>query len=61
MKRCGDFSTVMKIKNTGINSRTVDVHLTALSCRYTGIQTTELKDAYSTTVLEPNAGITILY
>lgn len=55
MQRNGDFSSVMKIKNTSPESRKVDVHLSALSCRYTGISTSELKDTSSATVLEPNA------
>lgn len=60
MQRNGDFSSVMKIRNTSPESRKIDVHLTALSCRYTGISTSELKDATSATVLEPNAGIMTL-
>ncbi|XP_053402741.1 hemocyte protein-glutamine gamma-glutamyltransferase-like [Mercenaria mercenaria] len=55
MQRCGNFSAIMKIKNSSDESRKVDVHMSALSCRYTGIPTTELKDTSSATVLEPNA------
>lgn len=54
MQRCGDFNVTLKIKNTAVESRMVDVHLTILSCRYTGIPNAEIKDTSSATVLEPN-------
>lgn len=59
MQRNGDFNVSLKITNTASSSRTVDVHMSAISCRYTGISNADLKDACTTDVLEPNAGICI--
>lgn len=56
MQRNGDFNVTLKITNTSSASRTVEVRMSAISCRYTGISNAELKDAHTTDVLEPNAG-----
>ena len=56
MQRNGDFNVALKITNASSSSRTVDVHMSAISCRYTGISNAELKDTCTTDILEPNAG-----
>ena len=55
MQRTGDFSVTLSMKNTSDESRLVDVHISALSCKYTGIANADIKDTSTATVLEPNA------
>ena len=55
MQRTGDFSVNLSMKNTSSESRLVDVHVSALSCKYTGIPNADIKDTSTATVLEPNA------
>ncbi|XP_052230405.1 protein-glutamine gamma-glutamyltransferase K-like isoform X3 [Dreissena polymorpha] len=54
MQRNGDFNVTLQFSNTSTETRTVDSHITALSCRYTGIATSEMKNESSSIVLEPN-------
>ncbi|XP_052816995.1 protein-glutamine gamma-glutamyltransferase K-like isoform X2 [Mya arenaria] len=53
MQRNGDFSIALRVTNAASVPRTVDMHLNALSCRYTGIANSDLKDSSSSSVLEP--------
>ena len=53
MQRNGDFNVTLKMQNTSSETRNIDVHLNVLSCRYTGISTSELKDTFSALKLEP--------
>ena len=55
MQRTGDFNVNLNMKNTSTESRLVDVHVSALSCKYTGIPNADIKDTCTATVLEPNA------
>lgn len=55
MQRTGDLSVNLTMKNTSDESRLADVHLSALSCKYTGISNADIKDTSTATVLEPNA------
>lgn len=55
MQRTGDFNVNLSMKNTSSESRLVDVHVSALSCKYTGIPNADIKDTSTATVLEPNA------
>ena len=55
MQRTGDFNVTLTMKNTSGESRLVDVHISALSCKYTGIANADIKDTCTATVLEPNA------
>ena len=55
MQRTGDFNVNLNMKNTSTESRLVDVHVSALSCKYTGISNADIKDTCTATVLEPNA------
>ena len=55
MQRTGDFNVTLTMKNTSDASRLVDVHISALSCKYTGIANADIKDTCTATVLEPNA------
>ena len=53
MQRNGDINVTLKMQNTSSETRDIDFHLNVLSCRYTGISTSELKDTFSALKLEP--------
>ena len=57
IQRTGDFTVYLTAKNTSSESRLVDVHVSTLACRYTGIPSSDIKDTSTAAVLEPNKGI----
>ena len=59
--KTGDVNVCLKMKNDSGESRTVDVHFTAVSAYNTGVPAADLKDQTETPVIEPHAGKHALY
>jgi hypothetical protein len=45
----------VKMKNIGKESRVVDINITAIATKYTGVPSNDLKDSMAANVLEPGA------
>ena len=54
--KTGDVNVCLKMKNDSGESRTVDVHFTAVSAYNTGVPAADLRDQTETPVIEPHAG-----
>ncbi|KAL5022509.1 hypothetical protein ScPMuIL_001664 [Solemya velum] len=53
--RTGDVNVCMTMKNTSIDTRVVEVHISAVASRYTGIPVTDLNFTNATNVIEPDS------
>ena len=54
--KSGDVGVCLKMKNDSEDSRTVDVHFTAVAAYNTGVPAADLKEHSEAPVIEPHAG-----